>query len=576
MKKLLLGGPGSGKTTHLVNATVQAKSNQQKCLFLSYNVRNVLSAQQRAGLSQKDCRSIYAFTLAIYRDIAIARHMPVRELIDEGVCRFLARKAIVEAKKHIFLNNVRANMRMAQELVELTERYIHKTNEIPVDTDTIIANAKAYGLNDRYGYELYKVLPTYMETVRREGAILFCEMLCIVVQTHKRYPTFIERITSEVSLVMVDEIQDLTFLEFELIKGIIKSVSSDIILAGDFNQCVTQYRGANPNQLIESITELGFEVEQLTSSYRFGSHIGHFASVYQQHSHSVCCQSDRYTRLNILHEGVNLKETSHGNSKALLTRTKEQSLVYQFWLESKGMNVIVNDGYYWKESQVFQALLGWAVMVTDFDVDQLPYLKAKSMIRTLLYYPYRSANDEVINVLTNEDPKTAFNGLTAASELGASSLGGLPYFLLKAKSQLQPNCTFHEFLSVIMNNQHFHVEVNARRKSYSPLAHLHTLMEGSDVKLTDFISLMAALTLNPNAQQVEVMTLHSSKGLEFDDVILAGLHKSCIPLPTDTIEEAESLFYVGMTRAKHNLTLIVPKQGCTPLIQKMIKVGKIA
>lgn len=60
-----------------------------------------------------------------------------------------------------------------------------------------------------------------------------------------------------------------------------------------------------------------------------------------------------------------------------------------------------------------------------------------------------------------------------------------------------------------------------------------------------------------SADTVTLMTLHGSKGLEFPVVFLSGVRKGVLPLEVSScnIEEERRLFYVGMTRAKHDLIL---------------------
>ncbi len=74
------------------------------------------------------------------------------------------------------------------------------------------------------------------------------------------------------------------------------------------------------------------------------------------------------------------------------------------------------------------------------------------------------------------------------------------------------------------------------------------------------ISLLTeADTLDKRADRITLMTLHSSKGLEFNCVFIAGLENEIIPLyrakEQDEIEEERRLLYVGMTRAKEKLFL---------------------
>lgn len=72
---------------------------------------------------------------------------------------------------------------------------------------------------------------------------------------------------------------------------------------------------------------------------------------------------------------------------------------------------------------------------------------------------------------------------------------------------------------------------------------------------------------NKNANAVTLSTIHSVKGLEWDQVYLVDLVEGIIPdrqamelsgTNPSALEEERRLFYVGMTRAKHALTLCVP------------------
>lgn len=60
---------------------------------------------------------------------------------------------------------------------------------------------------------------------------------------------------------------------------------------------------------------------------------------------------------------------------------------------------------------------------------------------------------------------------------------------------------------------------------------------------------------NSDAVGVRLMTLHGSKGLEFDNVWILGVEDGNLPHPDSTEEDERRLFYVGITRARDRLEL---------------------
>ena len=96
--------------------------------------------------------------------------------------------------------------------------------------------------------------------------------------------------------------------------------------------------------------------------------------------------------------------------------------------------------------------------------------------------------------------------------------------------------------------------------------------------LVDYIEEISLLTdidkWNDSENKVTLMTVHSSKGLEFDNIIIAGLEDGLFPIirpfEDDNIEEERRLFYVALTRAKKVVNISYAKSrrqfGGAPII----------
>jgi len=79
--------------------------------------------------------------------------------------------------------------------------------------------------------------------------------------------------------------------------------------------------------------------------------------------------------------------------------------------------------------------------------------------------------------------------------------------------------------------------------------------------------------INPASGKIEFLTMHGSKGLEFDIVIIPGISDRIIPDRTSDIEEERRLFYVAMTRARNELHLIFHKNRSSRLPRFIRELG---
>ncbi|KKS79243.1 MAG: Superfamily I DNA and RNA helicase, partial [Candidatus Azambacteria bacterium GW2011_GWE1_42_9] len=108
------------------------------------------------------------------------------------------------------------------------------------------------------------------------------------------------------------------------------------------------------------------------------------------------------------------------------------------------------------------------------------------------------------------------------------------------------------------------LESESRIKNIKELIGLAGLHDNLNTFLTD-VALMQQERGADNSKKLNLMTLHSAKGLEFDAVFIAGAEENLMPhsraaYSLEELEEERRLCYVGMTRAKKHLWLLFAKR----------------
>ncbi len=178
-----------------------------------------------------------------------------------------------------------------------------------------------------------------------------------------------------------------------------------------------------------------------------------------------------------------------------------------------------------------------------------------------------NASNQVIRTdslsLSRIDPEriTIHNAPTerAEAEFVVSTIeklvGGHSFFSIDSSrsSGEEVNYSFSDFAVLYRASQQAEALVEAFERSGMPYAEISK-----------------AESLDPGAERVSLLTLHSSKGLEFNAVFIIGLEEGVLPLPYCDKEEERRLFYVGMTRAKERLYLSHSlKRPVSPFLEKI-------
>lgn len=445
----------------------------------------------------------------------------------------------------------------------------------------------------------------------------FDDLILNVLRLLKKNIAFKTTLQSRVRHILVDEYQDTSTVQHELLKemGLTAegAFSIDSICAvGDEDQSIYSWRGANVTNMLKyqhefkpvtmikieqnyrsvnSILEAANSVidnnklrnpKTLWSEKKGSQRILHLQCRSGEHEAEIIAQT-----LKLLPAATTL------NNVAILYRTHYQSRVLEEALIYHSIPYKIVGGIRFYERKEIKDLLAYLkLIINPFDRLSLfrvintptrglgkkceteiqeaqarnPFLNFKELIRSLPL-------DKLVDLSASH-----FNGLNKFVDLfDRLASNDLPSILLQAiiehteyesflRDTLDPKeadekiQNINELLRAV---ESFEKNAQAAQLEDLPVGILGTATESSLLEL--FLQEIALLQEKNDAEnphkQVQMMTLHAAKGLEFNLVIIAGLDDGILPsirsLNTNNeLEEERRLFYVGITRAKEFLLLL--------------------
>ncbi|TDO99931.1 ATP-dependent helicase [Marinomonas balearica] len=414
---------------------------------------------------------------------------------------------------------------------------------------------------------------------------------------------FVRQLVPEYRYLLIDEFQDINPCQFELLKLFYKETAQWMIV-GDVQQCIYEWRGACPDIMQTQFNEEFPTVTtyQLSQSFRYGHAIGLMAS-------SIISENGDDTL--VIGKGVGtevgfaksplvgkstlaeLKEWYEKGNKleecAILVRLYSDMVPLQLALMHKNIPYQLHgDSPLWENRQIRMLMAYLAVMAggfedTDqfFSLDDVEYLLSvpalpgafqykKALIAQAKQAPYLIP--QLVEQLASEQEgwrakklqeradwlrtlpaysKTPAEGLRSTID----KLGVYRYFESTSSKDIQAQEkveTCEAFIAYVKG-----VGMDAG----SILAGLTALCNAGNEK-----HLYNTQTASQNAG-VHLMTIHKSKGLEFDLVMLPGLREGRFPYYEDDVSDIDPqarknmqaerrLFYVAITRARRRLVIL--------------------
>lgn len=438
---------------------------------------------------------------------------------------------------------------------------------------------------------------TYLHSLDMRNLIDLEAIIPCALALLKKDDLFSKKMQSRTGQLFVDEFQDVSPLQYELVGQLAKH--SPVFAIGDPDQSVYGFRGSDPLLFRELEQSLGAELHTLTANYRSGEKILRAAENLINHNHPAAPKPPMSAKSGISgrlylqkcltprHEAVFVAQqieqavggTSHRAIERIQTtdnqfavsladisvlfRTSRQAQTVASELSQKGIpfQLLDIESFYSKEP--CRPLYYWVLLLGGCaDIGEQLYLF--------------SLEKGVGNKTVHQVAEQITHGQTD-QETGSLLLDFAPRELTSATAARRLR-TFQDFCHLIKTtaaDQGLSAALDTLSDHYSLDKTLPELIRFRDMAASQSTSIEGfaaylkrfsdSVVYDDTIEAVTLSTLHAAKGLEFKVVFIVGLEEGLLPLgPRQSadeqtlrthVEEERRLLYVGMTRAIETLCL---------------------
>ena len=582
---LILAGAGSGKTRVLTTRIAWLISTGQVTPvgLLAVTFTNKAAKEMLTRLSAMlpiNTRGMWVGTFhglcnrllrAHYRDAGLPQLFQILDSADQQA-------AIKRLLKSLNIDDEKFPPRELQHFINAQKE------------EGIRANAvEAWDDFTRKRVELYAA---YEQQCQREGVVDFAELLLRSYELLTRNEPLRRHYQSRFRHILVDEFQDTNSLQYRWLK-LLAGDGACLFCVGDDDQSIYAFRGADVRNMRDFEREYKVEnVIRLEQNYRSHGNILDAANAVIKNNTSrlgknlwteagagepirifEAMSDGEEARWMVEEIKALVRDGSTRAEIALLYRSNAQSRVLEHALFSAGLPYRVYGGLRFFERQEIKHALAYLRLIANPDDD--------TAFARVVNFPARGIGARSLEQL-QDAAKLAGSSLFAAIPMvpgkAGSTLAGFAALIEQLHESIDlplPELVEH-VIELSMLRTHYQTE----KEGQDRVANLDELINaaasfvseegrpGEEGELAaDLASFLAHAALEAGEHQagdsddaLQLMTVHSSKGLEFNVVFISGLEEGLFPHENSAVEEKgleeeRRLMYVAVTRARQRLYL---------------------
>lgn len=442
---------------------------------------------------------------------------------------------------------------------------------------------------------LGKIYETYALRCFKAGAMDFDDLLFKTNVLLKDHPDVLYKYQNKFKYLMVDEYQDTNFSQYLIVKKL-ASINYNLCVVGDDAQSIYGFRGANIQNILNFKKDYpDVKIYKLEQNYRSTQNIVNVANSIiakntnqlEKNTFSANQIGDKIKVTRAFsdnEEGKNVAETilqERGNKGlkykdfAILYRTNAQSRSMEEGLRKLNVPYKIYGGVSFYQRKEIKDLIAYFRLTFNPNDEEA--------LKRVINYPVRGIGKTTIDkiiIAANHQNKTLFDVLSNAQQFldnrAATSVTNFYNTIQSFSIVAQNNNAYDAALHIAQHSgllkdlyDDKSVEgLNRYQMLQELLNGIKEFAEREDIEdrnLSVYMQDIALLTnddkdKDKDADTVSLMTIHSSKGLEFPHVFIVGLEENLFPSQMSLssradLEEERRLFYVAITRAEKKLSI---------------------
>lgn len=430
-----------------------------------------------------------------------------------------------------------------------------------------------------------KVYKMYESALKRSNSVDFDDLLILPLRIFKKDKSVLEKYQEHFKYILVDEYQDTNMVQYDMCK-LLASKYRNLFVVGDMDQSIYSFRFANYMNVINFEKDnKDAKVIVLDENYRSTNNILNAANDVIRNNKErkeknlwsskgdgdkikyIRCDNELEEASTVVRLTKELLDKGEKPSEiAVLYRTNGQSRVFEEAFLKENIPFKIVGSYFFYNRKEIKDLISYMHLIYNNNDD--------ASLERVINVPRRGIGSKTIERLRSEasiSDKSMFEVVNSGKELGFKNL------IIDLTNESK-NTDLVGLVDVILDKTGIRKELEEKNDLESEIR-LENLNEFKSIALAfqekgifsleEFLENISLVSDKNEYKEVDdginLMTLHSAKGLEFNDVFLVGMEEGIFPHnrsfeSESELEEERRLCYVGITRAKEHLWLMNAKK----------------